>query len=104
VSAALPGSRRTPPAGIRGIGTVLLHEIMSVAQEVGLTQLAGELYEDQTALRKVFSRYGFREEGRIPVYQRVILMRDLTEDVAAVGRASARRRRADTARIGWRIG
>jgi GNAT superfamily N-acetyltransferase len=67
----------------RGIGTVLLQEIMSLARQLGLTQLAVELYEDQTALRKVFSRYGFHEEGRIPVYQRVILMRDLAEEAAA---------------------
>ena len=71
----------------RGIGTVLLQEIMSVAQQVGLTQLAVELYEDQTALRKVFSRYGFREEGRIPVYQRVILLRDLAAEQETAGTA-----------------
>lgn len=71
----------------RGIGTALLQEIMSVAQKVGLTQLAVELYEDQTALRKVFSRYGFREEGRIPVYQRVILLRDLAEEQETAGAA-----------------
>lgn len=64
----------------RGIGTVLLQEIQSIARQLGLTQLAVELYEDQTALWKVFSRYGFREEGRIPVYQRVILVRDLAEE------------------------
>ena len=39
---------------------------MSVAWEAGLTQLAVDLCEDQTAPRKVLSRYGFREEARIP--------------------------------------
>lgn len=67
----------------RGIGTVLLQEVMRIAREVGLTQLAVELYEDQTVLRRVFSRYGFREEGRIPVYQRVILLRDLVQEETA---------------------
>ncbi|HEV2356862.1 MAG TPA: GNAT family N-acetyltransferase [bacterium] len=75
----------------RGIGTVLLQEIMGVARQVGLTQLAVELYEDQTALRKVFSRYGFREEGRIPVYQRVILLRDLAEEQETTGAAGEER-------------
>jgi GNAT superfamily N-acetyltransferase len=37
-----------------GIGTVLLREIISVARQMGLTHLAVELYEDQTALRTVF--------------------------------------------------
>jgi GNAT superfamily N-acetyltransferase len=69
----------------RGIGTMLLQEIMNLARQLGLTQLAVELYEDQTALRKVFSRHGFHEEGRVPVYQQVILMRDLAEEAAAIG-------------------
>ncbi len=59
---------------------MFLQEIMGVARQLGLTQLAIELYEDQTALRRVFSRYGFREEGRIPVYQGVLLVRDLAEE------------------------
>jgi GNAT superfamily N-acetyltransferase len=69
----------------RGLGTLLLREIMDLARQLGLTQLAVELYEDQMALRRVFFRYGFHEEGRIPAYQRVILMRDLAEAEVPAG-------------------
>ncbi|HYM90913.1 MAG TPA: GNAT family N-acetyltransferase, partial [bacterium] len=63
----------------RGLGTVLLREIMGLARQLGLRRLAVELYEDQTALRSVFVRYGFSEEGRVPAYQRVILVREIAE-------------------------
>ena len=62
----------------RGIGAVLLKEILDLGRALGLKQLAVELYQDQKELRKMFLRYGFRDEGLLPVYQRVILVREIT--------------------------
>ncbi len=64
----------------RGIGAVLLKEILDLARALGLKQLAVELYQDQVELRKMLLRYGFRDEGLLPVYQRMILVRDVTGD------------------------
>lgn len=61
----------------RGLGAVLLTELRELAKALGLTQVVVELFEDQVALRKMFLRYGFREEGRMPLYQTVILVREV---------------------------
>ncbi len=59
---------------------MLLKEILDLARALGLKQLAVELYQDQVELRKMLLRYGFRDEGLLPVYQRMILVRDVTGD------------------------
>jgi GNAT superfamily N-acetyltransferase len=61
----------------RGLGAVLLKEILDLARALGLKQLAVELYQNQVELRKMLLRYGFRDEGLLPVYQRLILVRDV---------------------------
>lgn len=61
----------------RGLGAVLLAELIEVARQLGLLQLAVELFEDQRGLIRMLQRYGFRIEGRMPLYQTVILVRDL---------------------------
>jgi GNAT superfamily N-acetyltransferase len=61
----------------RGLGAVLLAELIEIAHLVGLTQVAVELFEDQHALIRMFQRYGFRIEGHMPVYQTVVLIRDV---------------------------
>ena len=61
----------------RGLGAVLLKETLDLARALGLKQLAVELYENQVELRKMLLRYGFRDEGFLPVYQRLILVRDI---------------------------
>jgi GNAT superfamily N-acetyltransferase len=61
----------------RGLGTALLQELMTVGRALGLQQLAVELYEDQKVLKNALLRSGFREIGRIPVYERVIVARSL---------------------------
>jgi GNAT superfamily N-acetyltransferase len=66
----------------RGIGAVLLKEILDLARALGLKQLAVELYQDQRELRKMLLRYGFRDKGLLPVYQRVILMREIASEEA----------------------
>jgi GNAT superfamily N-acetyltransferase len=63
----------------RGLGAVLLREIMDLAKALGMKRLAVELYREQEALRKMFLRYGFHDEGFLPVYQRVILVREIAE-------------------------
>lgn len=62
----------------RGLGAVLLHELIELSRALGLAQLMVELFEDQQALIRMFLRYGFRVEGRVPVYGPVILVRELT--------------------------
>jgi GNAT superfamily N-acetyltransferase len=64
----------------RGLGAVLLQEIMDLARRLGLKRLAVELYEDQVLLQAVFRRYGFVEDARLPVYQRVILVREISDE------------------------
>jgi GNAT superfamily N-acetyltransferase len=66
-----------PEYRLRGLGRALLHEIIDLATILDLRRLAVELYEDQHDIRGVMLRFGFHEAGRIPVYQRVILTRDL---------------------------
>jgi len=61
----------------RGLGAVLLAELIEIARLLGLTQLAVELFEDQHTLIRMFQRYGFRIEGHMPVYQTVILVREI---------------------------
>lgn len=61
----------------RGLGAVLLREILDLARALGLKQLVVELYQNQVELRKMLLRYGFRDEGLLPVYQRLILVRDV---------------------------
>jgi GNAT superfamily N-acetyltransferase len=61
----------------RGLGAVLLKEILDLARTLGLKQLAVELYQNQVKLRKMLLRYGFRDEGFLPLYQRSILVRDV---------------------------
>lgn len=61
----------------RGLGAVLLHELLGLAKALGLTQVVVELFADQAALRKMFLRDGCREEGRMPLYQTGILVREV---------------------------
>lgn len=61
----------------RGLGAVLLAELIDIAGQLGLIQLAVELFSDQHALIRMFQRYGFRIEGHMPLYETVILVRDI---------------------------
>src|SRR5579864_7623215 len=71
-----------PSSAGRGLGAVLLREIMDLARRVGLEHLGVELYEDQEALRRVLVGYGFSEAGRVPLYQRVIMVREIARETA----------------------
>lgn len=66
----------------RGLGAVLLREITDLARRLRLKRLAVELYGDQEALKRTSLRYGFAEEGRLPVYQRVIMVREISDEEA----------------------
>lgn len=61
----------------KGLGTVLLYDLMDVAGTLGLHRVVVELYEDQHGLIRLLERHGFREEGRLPAYQTVVLAREL---------------------------
>ena len=61
----------------RGLGAVLLHELIEIARLLGLTQLAVELFDDQHVLIRMFRRYGFRVDGHLRVYRTVILVREI---------------------------
>lgn len=61
----------------RGLGAVLLHELIELGRVLGLSQLMVELFNDQHALIRMFQRYGFQIEGHVPVYQTVILVREI---------------------------
>lgn len=65
----------------KGLGAVLLDELIELATALGLRQVVVELYQDQHGLIRMFQRYGFHEEGRLPVYQTVILVRDLPRQI-----------------------
>jgi len=73
----------------RGLGAVLLREILDLARAVGMTQLAVELYQGQREMRKMFLRYGFHDEGLVPACQRVTLVRQVAaeEDVPTTPQA-----------------
>ena len=62
---------------IRGLLRTDEHEVLTLGRALGLQQLAVELYEDQEVLKNALLRGGFSEAGRIPVYERVMLVRSL---------------------------
>jgi L-phenylalanine/L-methionine N-acetyltransferase len=49
----------------RGVGSALLREALRWAREVGVEKLALSVYPDNVAARRLYERFGFREEGRL---------------------------------------
>jgi GNAT superfamily N-acetyltransferase len=43
-----------------GIGTLLMHHLATVARKAGLKELLADVLPENTAMRKVFSRFGFQ--------------------------------------------
>ncbi|MDR7543773.1 MAG: GNAT family N-acetyltransferase [Armatimonadota bacterium] len=61
----------------RGLGALLLNEIMTIARNEGLRTLVVELFADQERLISSLERFGFKRQAFIPAYQTVVLAYDL---------------------------
>jgi RimJ/RimL family protein N-acetyltransferase len=44
----------------QGVGTLLMHHLAAIARNAGLKELIGEVLPENTAMRKVFSKFGFK--------------------------------------------
>ena len=44
----------------QGIGSHLMRHLAGIARDAGLTELIAEVLPENTAMRKVFSKFGFR--------------------------------------------
>ena len=44
----------------QGIGTILMRHLAALARSAGLKELIAEILPENTAMLKVFSRFGFR--------------------------------------------
>ncbi len=73
----------------RGIGHLLLEEMLGVARSLGLERVLMEFYVDHAPLIAAFERRGFVREAILPTYQMVVLAYDLRParpDAPAVSR------------------
>jgi GNAT superfamily N-acetyltransferase len=61
----------------RGLATVLLNEITTIARNAGLITLVVECFSDQEALIGRLESLGFTRQAFVPAYQTVVLARDL---------------------------
>jgi RimJ/RimL family protein N-acetyltransferase len=48
----------------RGIGTMLMRHLVKIATEAGLQQLTAEILPENTAMLKVFGKFGFKPAAR----------------------------------------
>jgi RimJ/RimL family protein N-acetyltransferase len=44
----------------QGVGTLLMHHLAAIARNAGLKELIAEVLPENTAMRKVFSKFGFK--------------------------------------------
>jgi GNAT superfamily N-acetyltransferase len=61
----------------RGLGALLLNEVMTIARGLGLRTLVVELFADQERLITALEHFGFKRQAFIPAYQTVVLAHDL---------------------------
>jgi 2-aminobenzoate-CoA ligase len=61
----------------RGLGSLLLDEVIELARDLGLEQLVIELVIDNVSMISAFQRRGFEREATLPVYQMVIMRYNL---------------------------
>ncbi|MGY2847689.1 RimJ/RimL family protein N-acetyltransferase [Bradyrhizobium sp. USDA 4518] len=51
----------------QGVGTLLMHHLLILARTAGLEQLVAEVLPENTAMRRVFAKFGFQvRRGRDP--------------------------------------
>jgi ribosomal protein S18 acetylase RimI-like enzyme len=48
----------------RGIGSILMRHLVKIASEAGLQELTAEVLPENTAMIKVFGKFGFRAATR----------------------------------------
>lgn len=61
----------------RGLGTIMLNEMMTLARDLGVKTLVVELFVDQIRLITMLEGYGFKRQAVIPAYQTVVLAYDV---------------------------
>ncbi|MGO1357159.1 GNAT family N-acetyltransferase [Alkalibacterium gilvum] len=49
----------------RGIGSVLVKEIIKMAEKIGYEQIELGVFDDNIKARKIYSKFGFNEWGRV---------------------------------------
>jgi cytidylate kinase/L-amino acid N-acyltransferase YncA len=54
----------------KGLGRILLREIMAAARAAGIEKLTAQMTVEQVAARRLFEAVGFKEEGRFRAYAR----------------------------------
>jgi L-amino acid N-acyltransferase YncA len=59
-----------PRARGKGLGRLLLREIMAAAKAAGIEKLVAQMTVEQEAARRLFERLGFSEEGRLRAHTR----------------------------------
>lgn len=61
----------------QGVGTMLMRHLATIARAAGLKSLVAEVLPENTAMRKVFSKFGFTHEpGRGPQVVHLVLKLD----------------------------
>src|SRR3954470_6538211 len=48
----------------RGVGSILMRHLVQIASDAGLQELTAEILPENTAMRKVFGKFGFRAAPR----------------------------------------
>ena len=76
----------------KGLGSILLREILVVAVDAGLEMMTARVMEDQEGVLKMFERMGFRREGTFHGYVKDIHGRRknmvvLGDDISQIWRA-----------------
>ncbi len=61
----------------RGVGSLLMHHLVKIANDAGLKQLTADVLPENTAMIKVFGKFGFKPAPRRDP-QTVHLVRDFT--------------------------
>ena len=61
----------------QGVGTLLMRHLAAIARSAGLKELIAEVLPENTAMRKVFSKFGFKHgSGRGPQVVHLVLKLD----------------------------
>ena len=59
----------------QGVGTILMHHLAVLARDAGLNELIAEVLPENTAMLKVFGKFGFRPSSKREPQVRHLTMR-----------------------------